>query len=278
MITNGNLFSRYTVSANVLNITAFLSHHNSVDDITDDDEKALADWFFKKYDAQLAAFVSFQDIKDGKVDLNQFKTVMWYLDGDAEEKFTMLEIAKDPVVLQKMTDWYKGGGNFYLLGYANQYIMEMGRLSKNYDILIGQGQGGQNPDNWGININIGKTKDQSGHGLIAGLALTTQSDGRKTFPVIGPGWKEDHNFIIWEIAKKYGLSNDKEEAYTQFTTENQVNWLGTWDGIGDYFMAGILEFLPNETYKGRTIFQGIGGIEWNQDANGDLNATWYQST
>jgi len=50
-------------------------------------------------------------------------------------------------------------------------------------------------------------------------------------------------------------------------------WLGMWDGIGDYFMAGILEFQPKNDYQGSSLLIGIGGIEWNQ--NGTVNP--YQS-
>ncbi|WP_114780736.1 DUF4960 domain-containing protein [Botryobacter ruber] len=272
-ITNGNLYNKYTVSANVLSVTAFLSHHRSVAEIQDDDEKALASWFFSNYDEQVSAFVSFQDIKEGKVDLTQFKTLLWYLDGDADERFSMPAIAKDPQVLTSITNWYKAGGNLYLLGYANQYIFEMGRLENTFHLAIGNGMGGDNPDTWGINVNVNRNKDNSSHGLFAGINLTTHGDNRKTFPVIGPGWKEDHNFVMIRIPEVYGLPNDSEQAYTTFTTTNSVRWLATWDGIGDYFMAGIMELLPTTEFKGRAIWQGIGGIEWNQNAKGTINAT-----
>jgi hypothetical protein len=271
-ITNGNLYNKYTVSANVLSVTAFLSHHLNVADIQDDDEKALANWFFSNYDEQVSAFVSFQDVKEGKVDLSRFKTIMWYLDGDADERFTMPAIAKDPQVLASITNWYKAGGNLYLLGYANQYFFEMERIENAYHLAIGNGLGFENGDTWGINVNINRNKDNSSHGLFAGINLTTQGDNRKTFPVIGPGWREDHNFVIMRIPEIYGLSNDSEQAYTTFTTRHSIRWLATWDGIGDYFMAGIMEMLPTDEFKGRAIWQGIGGIEWNQNAKGNINA------
>ncbi|WP_205502314.1 DUF4960 domain-containing protein [Rufibacter psychrotolerans] len=270
-LVNGNLFKKYTVSANVLSVTAFLSHHSSVANIQDDDEKALATWFFDKYDDDLAAFVSFQDIKNGTVDLSKFKTIMWYLDGDAEEKFTMPAISQDPEVLAKLKDWYKEGGNFYMLGYANQYFFDLERMENTYRLAIGNGQGFENGDTWGVNVNVNRNKDNSSHGLFAGINLTAHGDGRKTFPVLGAGWREDHNFVLVEIPAIYGLPNDSESAYTTFTQQNNARWLATWDGIGDYFMAGIVELLPTNEFKGRGIWQGIGGIEWNQNDKGTIN-------
>lgn len=270
-VKNGNVFSEYTVTANVLSVTAFLSHHASVNDIQDDDEAALAEWFFSNYGDDVSAFVSFQDIKDGKVDLGQFKTLMWYLDGDENEQFTMPAIAQDPEVMGQINDWYKAGGNLYLMGYANQYLFDMNRITKDYFLAVGSGPGAQNPDTWGVNVNINRKQDQSKHPLFSGIDLTTQGDGRKTFPVISPGWKEDHNYVLVRIPETYGFPNDSDQAYTLFTEENNAKWLATWDGIGDYFMAGIIEFSPTAEFQGTAIFQGLAAIEWNQNALGELN-------
>lgn len=270
-VKNGNLFSEYRVVANVLSVTAFLSHHSSVNDIQDDDEAALAEWFFSNYSEDVSAFVSFQDIKDGNVDLSQYKTLMWYLDGDANEQFTMPEIAQDPEVIGQISDWYKTGGNLYLMGYANQYLFDLDRITRDYFLTVGTGPGFQNPDTWGVNVNINRKNDQSGHPIFADIDFTTQGDGRKTFPVISPGWKEDRNYVLVRIPETYGVPNDSDQAYTLFIEENNAKWLATWDGIGDYFMAGIIEFSPTAEFQGTAIFQGLAAIEWNQNALGDLN-------
>src|SRR5690606_41049729 len=93
----------------------------------------------------------------------------------------------------------------------------------------------------------------------------------KTFPVISPGWKEDRNYVLVRIPETYGVPNDSDQAYTLFIEENNAKWLATWDGIGDYFMAGIIEFSPTVEFQGTAIFQGLAAIEWNQNALGDLN-------
>ncbi len=269
-VLNGNLFGTYKLTAEVQSVTAFLSHHASVNDITDDDEKAYAEWFFNEYESEVAEFVSFQAIKDGSVDLNKYKTLTWYLDGNADESFQMPAIAMDANVLAKVKTYYQGGGNLYLLGYAGRYLIELGRLPSNkYFIEVGNGGGFDNPDPWGVGTAI-LGKDESTHPIYTDIPLTTNGN-RKTFPVIGPGWKENHNYVVIRIPEVYGLPNDSAAAYDKFNQDNNTRWLGVWDGIGDFFMAGVVEFLPNNQYKGRAIFQGIGGIEWDQDAKGTIN-------
>jgi hypothetical protein len=271
IVKNGNVFGKYTVTANVLAVTAFLSHHASVNDITDDDEKAYAEWFFSTYDDEVSEFVSFESIKDGSADLSKYKTLTWYLDGDADESFNMPSIAVDADVLSAITAYHKSGGNLYLLGYAGRYLIELGRLPENkYFIEVGNGNGFESADAWGVGTAV-LGKDESSHALFSGIPLTTNG-ARKTFPVIGPGWRENHNYVVIRIPEVYGMANDNAAAYDQFNEENGTRWLGVWDGIGDFFMAGIIEFEPKDDFQGRIIFQGIGGIEWNQDENGTINA------
>lgn len=269
-VVNGNIFKKYRVTADVRCVTGFLSHASTRAAITDDDEKAYADWFFTTYPSQVAEFVSFADIKSGAVDLSKYKTLTWYLDGTATEVFQMPSIAQDTDVLNAITNYYKAGGNLYLLGYAGRYLIDLGRLPDNkYFIEVGNGYGFENGDTWGIGTAV-LGEDESDHEIFAGIPLTVNG-ARKTFPVIGKGWRENHNYVLIRIPEVYGMNNDNVAAYHKFNEENSTRWLGVWDGIGDFFMAGIIEFLPTDDYEGRIIFQGIGGIEWNQNKEGEIN-------
>jgi hypothetical protein len=68
--------------------------------------------------------------------------------------------------------------------------------------------------------------------------------------------------------------NDNEAAYNKFVSDNNLEWLGQWDGIGDYWMAGIMEMKPKGDFQGSAVYIGIGGIEWRQNSGTNL----YQST
>ena len=61
----------------------------------------------------------------------------------------------------------------------------------------------------------------------------------------------------------YKLGNGDEMSYVKFTTDNNLKWLGVWDGIGDYYMCGVFELTPKDDFQGTSLNIGIGGIEWH---------------
>jgi hypothetical protein len=224
----------------------------------DDDEISGANWFFTNYPK--ATYISFDQVKAGTVDLTKYRVIWWNYDID-NGTADLPAIATDPAVVSAMTTYHKNGGNLLLSTYAIQYLWNVGRMPNSLHLSFDKGAGGVNPDVWGIGVNIAKKHDQSGHPLFKGISMTTQADGRITFPVIGNGWKENHNCILI-VPSQYGWNNGDEAAYTDFTTQNNAVWLGMWDGIGDYFMTGIFELTPKDAFQGRSISIGIGGIEW----------------
>ena len=236
----------------------------------DDDEIAAAKWLFSKYPT--SRYISFNQVKNGTVDLSQIRVLWWNY--DLTTTTALPSIALDPTVVSSITSYYKKGGNLLFNQYAVQYFWTLGRITLPYFTEYDGGVGGNNPDVWGVGVNINSKHDQSSHPLYKNISMTTQSDGRITFPVIGAGWKENHNAVIIRIPEYYGgLANNNETAYNNFIADNNAVWLGLWDGIGDYFTAGIIEFQPKNDYLGSSLFIGIGGIEWNQ--NGTVNP--YQS-
>jgi hypothetical protein len=236
----------------------------------DDDQAAGAKWFFSTYPK--ARYISFNMIKNG-YDLSKYRVIWWNYDID-NGTADLPAIATDPTVLAAMTTYHKNGGNLLLSTYAIQYLWTMGRMTNNYSKGIDKGAGGVNPDVWGIGVSMNKKHDQSSHPIYNGIAMTTQGDGRVTFPCIGNGWKENHNFVIMNIPSFYEVNNDNELAYTKFSSDNNAVWLGQWDGIGDYWMVGIFELTPKGVFQGSSISIGIGGIEFK--VNDGTNP--YQST
>jgi hypothetical protein len=236
---------------------------------SDDDQAAGAKWFFSTYPK--ARYISFNMIKNG-YDLSKYRVLWWNYDIDNGSS-DLPAISVDPTVVAALTAYHKNGGNLLLSTYAIQYLWKMGRMPSNINLSFDKGPGGLNPDVWGIGVNIGAKHNQSGHPLYKGISMTAQGDGRVTFPVIGNGWKENHNCIII-VPSIYSLSNGDEQAYVNFTTQNNAAWLGVWDGIGDYFMTGIFELNPKGDFQGSSISIGIGGIECK--VNSGTNP--YQST
>ena len=241
--------------------------------ISNHEQVAAAKWLFANFPA--ARYVTFDKIKSGAIDLTQFDVVWWNYDVTTGPKFPA--IATDAAVIDAIKAYYQNGGKMLCSVYAINYLWNLGRLPSALQAIVqnDQGPGGYNPDIWTVNIDIKGEQDNSNHPLFKGLTLTTQGDGEKVFPVIGSGWKENHNCVLTGIPNFYGLGNADATAFTDFTNNYSAKWLATWGGIGDYFMAGIFELDATNTYKGTALAIGIGGIEWDQlGANpGDLVGT-----
>jgi hypothetical protein len=264
-IVNGDVYSNYTISVTEQFFIGFLGTAANVAAITEDDQKAAAEWFFKNYEN--GVYISFDDIKNGKVDIKKFRLLWWYYD----ESRVLPNIALDTDVFGKIKSYFKDGGNLMFNSLACSYFWNLGRLTGTFNMAIGDGPGGDNGDTWAIGVNVGGKHDMSGHPIYKGISFTTDAGGFKSFPAIGPGWKEDHNYALLDVAAFYGFGNTDEAAYNAFTEGQNVKWLGTWDWMHDYWMAGTLELLPTAEFKGRALYHGIGGFEFNQNAEGEIN-------
>jgi len=140
-----------------------------------------------------------------------------------------------------------------------------------YGRVIGDGAGFENGDTWAIGANVG-SHNVTTHPIYKGISFNQDSDGYNWVPVIGPGWREDHNYVLENIPGSLGLGpNNNEAAYVEFTTRHNAEWLGVWGGIRDYWMVGIMELKPTPIYKGKAIYMGIGGFEFNQNKQGTIN-------
>ncbi len=236
--------------------------------ITEDDEKAAAEWFFDNFEN--GRYVSFDAIKSGSVDLSQYQVLWWYHDASPD----IPEIALDAEVLGAITDFYKAGGDLLLNTHAVGYLWPMGRITNNYAKVVGSGGGWDLNDTWYVGVTVGgnlQPYDKSSHPVYQGLSTVVQGNGDIWIPLTSPGWVEDHNHVIIEIAPFHGFDYGNAGAYNAFRNANQVEWLGVWAGNRDYYMAGVMEFLPTEEFQGRVIAQGLGAFEFNKNAQGELN-------
>lgn len=264
MDSEGNLspskYLNFTVGATKI---GYLGTAPDVASISDDDEAASANWLFKNYPD--AEYIQFSDIEDG-LDLSEFRVIWWHYDSDTNNAALPAEATSGEVV-SAIAEFHQNGGSLLLNTHAVQYLWTIGRMTPNFGTAIGAGEGFDNPDTWGVNINIGRNHDKSSHPIYEGLNANNV-DGRKVIPLLGPGWKEDHNSVFVDLPAYYDYGNADEAAYTIISDENEINILGTWDGIADYFMMGIFETLPNESFAGTAIAIGLGSFEWNQN-NGE---------
>ena len=243
----------------------FLNVAASVSAITDDDEKAAAQWFTTTYGGD---YIPVSQI--GTIDLSQYSVIWIYADnenGNADAPDAIYAVA------ETLNDYYKAGGNLLLSIYANNLLYEFGRTDMWPNIVGGAGPGGANPDVWQLSPTYGTwdpTKtvfDRSSDPLFAGLTTesVTRGNGNSydVFPLIGNGWKEDHN-CFWSMdIKDAGLPNDDVAKLTTWESTHNVTALGSWGQVQDYFGAAIARWNPTTTYQGTCITIGVGAYEWN---------------
>lgn len=239
---------------------AFLGNYSSYDDFknyADDDELGAAFWFFEKSGFDVD-YISFDDIVSG-LDLSKYRALWWIY--DSENGIELPEIAKD--ASYAISHYHANGGGLLLNTHSVAYLWEIGRLTDRYNKTIGNNAGFHNLDVWGMNIQIGN-HDESEHPIYEGVELTINNNSQKIVNLIGPGWKEDHNYVQIEVPSYYGLGNADEKAYEAFKSRG-IRVLGMWSHIQDYYMFANFECEPTESFSGTAIAIGLGGFEWNQN-------------
>lgn len=159
----------------------------------------------------------------------------------------------------------QAGGCLLLTNQATQLTYAMGRTSY-APKLYGNGSGGQNADEWGIQAVIGnvdgQTYDHRSHDIFKGLEENDKY-GHPTYALIGSGLKLDHN-CMWDLnLGEYGLA-DNPNKVADFEDKNNAVVLGTWQHVVDYCCAGIVEFLPTDEFEGTVLACGLAAYDWTQ--------------
>ena len=258
-------------TANAQKKAAFLSVFETVADIYDDDEKAAAEWFTTTYKGDFLPVSSLLT-----VDLSQY-SVLW-LHVDDEYFPAVPDEFLETAVLTKIKDYYKGGGNLLLSTHGVAYLPELGRF---HQLLpgsgpVGTGAGGFNPDVWYALASYGTWRenpvenviDRSDDPIYEGLTyeMHMKDNGKeyKVFPLLGEGWKEDHN-CFWHLDMPDPYNNGNPQKFQYIYDTYKATPLGTWLHIGDYYGGAIVRWDPWEDFQGKCITIGIGAYEWNQN-------------
>lgn len=229
-------------------------------DVTDDDEIAALDWF--KTTCTNGTVLTLGTL--ASANLSSIEVIWVVLDrvglGWGADR---LPITADAISI--LTEYYKNGGNLLLTNHATQLIACLGRTER-YPGIFGDGEGGSGTDSWSIQANIGMTYDRRSHAIFEGM-VEFGDFGHPTFPLIGPGHREDHN-CKWDF-NAYGYMNmdpQPENNVVAFEEENKAVVLGAWGHVTDFACFGIIEFVATEEYKGTCIANGLAAYEWNQNS------------
>ena len=239
--------------------------YNSIADIEDDDERAAAQWFHSTYtDGIIYTPSTISTLSTDDV------SALWVATDRVGVSIgwqNMPEAFRSATTLSVLRQYLQQGGNLMLTNQATQLVVPLGRIAETYaPNIYGSGVGSDNPDNWGVNgwigIDLSPSYDRRSHQVFAGLSVDV-CNGHEFFPLIGSGWKEDHN-CMWDFNGIGGLA-DVPSKLADFELKTHSLVLGTWQHVIDCACAGLIEFLPTTEFKGRIIANGIAAYEWSQN-------------
>ena len=163
------------------------------------------------------------------------------------------------------------GGSLYLAKMATQLTAPLGIVPMDWEpTIFGSGDGGNGDDIWTINPHLGWDfqgsdiyYERAEHALYEGIPLEVVNDyPYPSVPLIGPGWREDHN-TMWDC-NIYGPGNQSDVIKNfEVTTNSMV--MATWGHVRDHCVAGLVIFMANQEH-GRCIANGFSAYEWNQNS------------
>lgn len=235
---------------------AFVIPETDTTQYSDDDEIAALSWFRTKF-PENGTVITINDISNNLVNVNSFNVLWIHVDQENTNGELPSSLLNQQLIL-KISDYLKNGGNLLLTNHASQFIYELGRISKKPN-FIHAGSAINNTDLWTINPNIGLTYNYIAHPVYSGIS-GTNIFGYATYRMISSGLKENHN-CIWDL-RSFNYNGNK---INQFEKETVSRVIGTWGNDISFDYAGIVEFLPNDVYKGKCIAIGIGAYEWSQN-------------
>lgn len=215
------------------------------------EEQKAAKWMLQS--VPNAQYVSFEDVRTGRVDLSQCSVMWWHfhVDGgiDTMDKFD--NAAPDAVsAVTAIRDFYEAGGSLLLTRYATYLPAKIGATAD-----------GANPNNcWGQVEADAETAggpwsfyvdDNASHPLFAGV--TTTIDGRQGVYTFDTGYRTTNSTAQWHIGSDWG-------GYATLD-----DWRALHGGIdlgygGDG--AVVVWEYPANAAGGRILCIGSGTYDW----------------
>lgn len=254
-VTMGGVTIEYTVTITTPEKVAFLSIAATPNDLSEPDEKAAWNWL--RTDNPEAQFVSFDDVKNGKIDLSSFTVVWWHEDSTQN----LPAIAFDPTVLSLLKNYYNNGGSFLLTTYGALYVEALGIVpaGKGPNNAFGDARGNQSVDlsnSWGISF-----KGHESHPAFAGLTLTSDKPYATAYLLSAGAYRLNHT-AQWYIPDwgGYGTAAGWREQTGGID-------LGSTEWDSDHAsVVTMAEFPRNHTHGAAIVICG-GCYDWYSEAN-----------
>ncbi|MDR0370993.1 MAG: DUF4960 domain-containing protein [Prevotellaceae bacterium] len=256
---------------------AFVHIPATIEGLTDDDERAAAEWFVNCYGGDYLPFSSLD-----ATTLANYNAIwlMWDKDGTGNDNLTpnnglpseYLDIAKNAII-----DWYKAGGNLFATNYATQYLYnDLGRMPQN-DAVYSRGyhmdntSGGAYIQTYFGRTAVPQTFNHSLDPLFAGMTdyITFNTndvngvENCRVYQLLDNNKPMEKHNCAWH-SDMVDYNNQNTGKYTKMYEVLSVTPLATFDNIGDYYGGGIARWDAWNDFQGKAITVGLGTYEWNQ--------------
>lgn len=218
-------------------------------------ENAASSWFTSTYGSQ-GQVLTVSQLSSYTLDASKQKAVWVHLDQGIDHDANLSAFSGTPAT--NLSDYVKAGGSMFLSLHAGALIGTtngIGRVADGYNPnLKGHGGGG---DVKGIHFKGFDGRDNTGHAIFDGMTTGNNDE----YPLINNSSQSFHEYL-WDLNATYNDGNDK---MTRFQNDTYSTILGTWTHVGDYAVAGLIEFKPTATYKGTIIVMGEGCYAWDSN-------------
>ncbi|MCH4183282.1 MAG: DUF4960 domain-containing protein [Prevotella sp.] len=251
-VTNNTAVSKYRVTVTPIGKPSaiFVGLPTTMDGLNIE-ELTACKWMLQNIPNSI--YVSFDDIKNGNIDLSKCKVIWWHyhVDGGVDGKAAFEKDAPEAInAVVKLRDYYKNGGSFLFTRYATNMPAELGAVANDAC-----------PNNcWGENENAAETVSSPWSFFITGHTkhalfqnLVMNSSEPTAVYTCDAGYRITNSTAQWHIGNDWG-------GYADYTAwRNDTGGLDLAYG-GDGAIV-IWEF-PATGSKGDILCIGSGCYDW----------------
>lgn len=230
---------------------AFVGVASDAKSIENEDEKAACEWFLEN--TPNSEYISFDQIKNGSVDITEFKVIWWYTDGATR---SLPSAATTSSVVTAFKEYYQNGGSLFLSSWAVQYVanLEIPKDGKPANNLWGETNDAEavTTDGWGICF-----KGYESHPVFQGLTKPAGEDSKVY--LLSAGLKVKAHNAIWNFSEDWVDYKSKDA----WTTANGALGLAAphWDN--DNSGRSVLFEYPKAGAHGGVICIGSEAYDWS---------------
>ena len=250
-VSNNTANSTYTVTVRQIDKpqALYIGLAQSMDELNIE-EKTACNWMLQNIPNSL--YASFEDIKNGSLDLSDCKVIWWHFhkDGGVDGKSAFEKAAPEALeALPQLKDYYKNGGSFLFTRYATNMPGELG-IAKNGGVPNNcWGQVEADAETCGGAWDF-KMTGHTDHALYQNLV---KGDDSNSVYTTDANYRITNSTAQWHIGTDWGGYSDYA-AWCEATGGLDLGYGG--DG------AIVVWEFPAEGTSGKTLCIGSGCYDW----------------